>query len=56
VGADGLVHHGERVSGEAVPIRKRGQQHLGYVTDSSEKARTQRSISADLGDEKRERK
>jgi hypothetical protein len=27
-GADGLVHHGESVSGEAVLTGKRGQQHL----------------------------
>jgi len=28
VGADGLVHHGEMVSSEAVLIGKRGQQNL----------------------------
>ena len=28
MGTDGLVHHGETVSGEAVLIGKRGQQNL----------------------------
>ena len=47
VGADGLVHHGERVGGEGVVGGERGQQHL--VAGLQAAAAAQRGRDGDVG-------
>jgi hypothetical protein len=50
VGADGLVHHGETVSGEDALVRERGQQNLVAGLQAAAAAQRGRDDQVGAGD------